>query len=421
MLLFFVCVISCCWLGTQCWVVRPRLMSCSATVSARNPITIRKNLISSGQTTSLFALPATDKHFDTFNGTIPGNSSNGRQWSLSKLLGVSDWPIPPQRLTLRERLLFYFSLCWTRPRLLVRPLLPALLLSLSLSLRRIPPRATATAAAQEVPISTVLRLLNEAPQSLQALRVGRHALHFVLQGRPYFSRTPPAQLPASLLRSLLRAQVPFAAEAGPSSSGVLALVLSLAAPLAVSAGLAIWAARLFRNAGQDTAPLGHRTGQPSAAPTLSWPDIAGLHEAKQAVRELVTVTEPERVRREQLGVRMPSNALLVGPPGTGKVSYSLTHSHALALFPTHFCPYCRHCWQRWRRPNQVVRSSRSRRASLWSCLWAEGPPGCASCLRTRLLLLRRCCLSTSSTASGGLVAVRFRRCHNRRTASRRVL
>src|SRR5918999_2128886 len=82
-----------------------------------------------------------------------------------------------------------------------------------------------------------------------------------------------------------------------------------------------WA--LKRRLEDDFSKLGEKYGdltgrvETTLRPGVSFDDIGGLQQAKEALRGFAyALTEPERYRR--WGVHPPKGALLYGPPGTGK-------------------------------------------------------------------------------------------------------
>lgn len=74
-----------------------------------------------------------------------------------------------------------------------------------------------------------------------------------------------------------------------------------------------------RGAGNQALNFGRSRARlfPSAKPTVTFDDVAGIDEAKQELQEVVEFLKfPEKFAA--LGARIPRGVLLIGPPGTGK-------------------------------------------------------------------------------------------------------
>ena len=137
-------------------------------------------------------------------------------------------------------------------------------------------------------------------------------------GKSYTSQLPIA-LQDTTLSPLLQAHKVAVTGEGPSSGGLLSILLSFL-PLLFFLGLFLW---LGRRAGrQMTAGLGALTGSKAklydaSKPTTKFADVAGYEGAKQEVNEVVDfLKNPDRYAK--LGAVGPKGVLMVGPPGTGK-------------------------------------------------------------------------------------------------------
>src|SRR5690349_7891322 len=73
--------------------------------------------------------------------------------------------------------------------------------------------------------------------------------------------------------------------------------------------------------------------QPGAKTSVKWGQVAGLHEVKSELQEVVDfLREPKRF--ERLGARVPKGILLYGPPGTGKtlLAKALAHESGASFY-----------------------------------------------------------------------------------------
>jgi cell division protease FtsH len=99
----------------------------------------------------------------------------------------------------------------------------------------------------------------------------------------------------------------------PSPGGVNTWLFLLLIIVALVIGNQL-AKNRWKKAGENATPDPNAEG---AVPTTRFTDVAGVDEAVEDMRELVTfLQEPERF--EKAGARAPRGALLSGPPGTGK-------------------------------------------------------------------------------------------------------
>lgn len=126
-------------------------------------------------------------------------------------------------------------------------------------------------------------------------------------------------VPGDLSKLLAESQVEFTGEPeGNFWTGVLSFVIPFAF-------IMILFSFISARAGDDRGPGGGllSIGRSRARVyveeeiKVTFADVAGVEEAKDELKEIVTfLKEPERYRR--LGGKMPRGILLVGPPGTGK-------------------------------------------------------------------------------------------------------
>jgi cell division protease FtsH len=105
----------------------------------------------------------------------------------------------------------------------------------------------------------------------------------------------------------------------PSSSPILAIILSNGLPILLLVGLLVW---MGRNASQNQSGFFNFSRSKAREyhgdmTNVTFSDVAGAEEAKTELQEVVDfLSNPKKYH--DLGARIPRGVLLVGPPGTGK-------------------------------------------------------------------------------------------------------
>lgn len=78
----------------------------------------------------------------------------------------------------------------------------------------------------------------------------------------------------------------------------------------------------------------------TTVPHVSWDDVIGLEDAKQAIQEMVVWPHTHSQALRRLGVTSPTGVILHGPPGTGKTM--LAKAAASATNSRFICVEARH-------------------------------------------------------------------------------
>ncbi len=111
--------------------------------------------------------------------------------------------------------------------------------------------------------------------------------------------------------------------AKPDTGGFWGLLAPLLFPLLLFGLFFYWMNRQARGQVGPLAQFGKSTARlhKPHEPTTRFSDIAGYHEVKEEVQEVVAfLREPDRFRKA--GADVPKGMLLVGPPGTGKTLFA---------------------------------------------------------------------------------------------------
>lgn len=138
---------------------------------------------------------------------------------------------------------------------------------------------------------------------------------------------PPGELRAIASRAVGQGKsVEIVPMEPPDSGGIfgsafpldieLPYLLAALAIIAVISFAYDWKVRKARRSARDSLPEKEEPAEDSRE-SVSFSDIAGCDEAVEEIREFVEFI-CDRERFERVGARMPSGALLHGPPGTGK-------------------------------------------------------------------------------------------------------
>lgn len=132
-----------------------------------------------------------------------------------------------------------------------------------------------------------------------------------------------------LLGKLQAAGATASTEVVNNNSGVFVYLLTLFMPLLILLAFGWWMNRRMKKMMGDDNPsmsfggFGQNLGRSGAKIVankdtgITFADVAGQEEAKEALTELVDFLDKPG-RYEEIGARLPRGALLVGPPGTGK-------------------------------------------------------------------------------------------------------
>jgi cell division protease FtsH len=176
----------------------------------------------------------------------------------------------------------------------------------------------ARAAAPHIQSLAYSQFLDDLQQGrVRSVTISGHEIGGFLADRTAF-RTYAADDP-DLVKALRARGVSITVvappQAGPSLGGVLQSVL----PLILLAAFAIFFVSRMPGAGTRMAGLGKSKTRPltQAHSRVTFADVAGVDEAREALREIVDfLRDPHQAQR--LGGRIPRGVLLVGPPGTGK-------------------------------------------------------------------------------------------------------
>ncbi len=151
---------------------------------------------------------------------------------------------------------------------------------------------------------------------VRSVTLSGHEIGGVLADRSLF-RTYAADDP-DLVRTLRAKAVTITAVAPPPASSWTGTLGSLL-PMILLVVVAIYFMSRMPGAGGRLAGLGKSKARrlTPAQGRVTFADVAGVDEARDALREIVDfLRDPHRF--ERLGGRIPRGVLLVGPPGTGK-------------------------------------------------------------------------------------------------------
>jgi AAA+ superfamily predicted ATPase len=176
----------------------------------------------------------------------------------------------------------------------------------------------------ELSFSGFMQLLKDSPERVQALKVTSTSFMFLLDGKSrILTRVVPVE--ANLLDKLITSGIDFATPSSPKN--VLGLFWTL--------GYCFFLWKMSSRMMQGPKDEGAGSRKDKAYSDISFEDVAGQDNAKLEVKELCDMLKsPEKFA--QIGARLPSGVLLVGPPGSGKTLLARV-SAAEAKVPFYAC------------------------------------------------------------------------------------
>lgn len=158
----------------------------------------------------------------------------------------------------------------------------------------------------ELSFSSFMTLLKSNPERIHGLKVTADSFMFLLDGKSrVLTRVVPVE--ANLLDKLILSGVDFSTPSSPKS--VLGLVWTLC--------YCVFLWKMSSRMMQGPKDEGAGSRKDNSYSNISFEDVAGQDLAKLEVKEVCDMLKSPG-KFAQIGARLPSGVLLVGPPGSGK-------------------------------------------------------------------------------------------------------
>lgn len=175
----------------------------------------------------------------------------------------------------------------------------------------------------ELSFSGFMKLLANSPERVQSLKVTSTSFMFLLDGNRIMTRIVPVE--ANLLDRLIKSGVDFTTPSSPKNA--LGLVWTL--------GYCFFLWKMSGRMMQGPKDEGAGSRKDKLYSNISFEDVAGQDNAKLEVKELCDMLKTPQ-KFADIGARLPSGVLLVGPPGSGKTLLARV-SAAEAKVPFYAC------------------------------------------------------------------------------------